>query len=175
MFAEIIGFHLSAVDRLLLSEANLRTERKEAALREEFIAVLGHDLRNPLGAIDGALYMLLQGRLDDEALELVQMARRSVDRMTGLIDNVMDFARGRLGGGLIVDKSEDGISLEPMLRQVVAELQAMAPERTIQTSIFISAPMSCDTRRLSQLTSNLLQCAHPRRSKKSDQNGCFYG
>src|ERR1700678_2679144 len=114
MFAEVIGFHLSAVDRLQLSEANLRMERKEAALREEFIAVLGHDLRNPLGAIESTMYMLLKHSLDDEAVQLVEMARRSIGRITGLIDNVMDFARGRLGGGLTLDKSDDGHLLEPM-------------------------------------------------------------
>jgi signal transduction histidine kinase len=156
MFANVIGFHLSAVDRLELSEANLRVERKEAALREEFIAVLGHDLRNPLAAINGAMQMLQKRPLDDKASRLVQMTRRSVDRMAGLIDNVMDFTRGRLGGGLTLDIGKDDTLLEPMLRQVVAELQATAPDRVIHTDFRITAPVRCDTRRLGQLASNLL-------------------
>src|SRR6185295_18661051 len=51
LFAELIAFHLDAVDRLENSEANLLTERHTAELRDQFIAVLGHDLRNPLASI----------------------------------------------------------------------------------------------------------------------------
>jgi GAF domain-containing protein len=51
LFAELIAYHLSAQAQLASSEANLLNERKTAELREQFIAVLGHDLRNPLAAI----------------------------------------------------------------------------------------------------------------------------
>jgi GAF domain-containing protein len=47
LFAELIAFHLDAADRLATSEASLSGERQTAELREQFIAVLGHDLRNP--------------------------------------------------------------------------------------------------------------------------------
>lgn len=56
MFTEIIGYHLSAIDRMQSTEATLLDERNASALREQFIAVLGHDLRNPLAAIDGGLH-----------------------------------------------------------------------------------------------------------------------
>ena len=59
-FAELIGVHLDAIDRLRSSEASLADERKTAELREQFIAVLGHDLRNPLSAIIGSADLLLQ-------------------------------------------------------------------------------------------------------------------
>ena len=52
LFADLIAFHLDAQDRLTTSEAALLDERQSAELREQFIAVLGHDLRNPLAAID---------------------------------------------------------------------------------------------------------------------------
>jgi GAF domain-containing protein len=52
LFAELIGFHLSASERLAASEASLLDERKTSELREQFIAVLGHDLRNPLASVD---------------------------------------------------------------------------------------------------------------------------
>ena len=50
LFAELIAFHLEAADRLAASEAALLNERETAELREQFIAVLGHDLRNPLAS-----------------------------------------------------------------------------------------------------------------------------
>ena len=97
MFTEVIGYYLSAIDRMNSTEANLFDERKTSALREQFIAVLGHDLRNPLAAIDAGMQLLLKTPLNDSATAIVNMAQGSATRMAGLIDNVMDFARGRLG------------------------------------------------------------------------------
>ena len=51
LFAELIAFHVDSTDRLAKTEADLLDERATAELREQFIAVLGHDLRNPLASI----------------------------------------------------------------------------------------------------------------------------
>jgi signal transduction histidine kinase len=155
LFAELIAFHLDALDRLASSEARLASEREDGVLREQFIAVLGHDLRNPLAAIDAGTALLLQTPLDAKAQRTIGLMRRSVDRMSGLIDNVLDFARGRLGGGLSLQRSGD-TNLLPVLEQVVAELSAGAPARTIQTSFALTQPVRCDTGRIAQLFSNLL-------------------
>src|SRR5580704_15339575 len=48
LFAELIAYHLDAGEQVASSEASLLDERKSSELREQFIAVLGHDLRNPL-------------------------------------------------------------------------------------------------------------------------------
>jgi signal transduction histidine kinase len=138
-----------------LTEANLLDERKTAVLREQFIAVLGHDLRNPLAAINGGMRLLLRKPLDDEAVTLINMIQSSVGRMAGLINDVMDFARGRLGGGLTLDRQDDA-PIEAILRQVATELQISMPDRVIETHFKLSAPVNCDSRRMAQLASNLL-------------------
>jgi len=155
LFAELIAFHLDALDRLASSEATLKSERQDAVLREQFIAVLGHDLRNPLAAIGAGATLLLQTPLDAKALKTVGLMQRSVLRMSGLIDNVLDFARGRLGGGLSLKRLADA-PLEPVLEQVVAELSAGAPDRRIETAFALSRPVPCDHGRIAQLFSNLL-------------------
>jgi signal transduction histidine kinase len=155
MFAEIIGYHLSAIDRMHSTEATLLDERKASGLREQFIAVLGHDLRNPLAAIDGGMHLLLRTPLNDKATAIITMVRSSVARMAGLIDNVMDFARGRLGGGLTLARDADE-PVESTLRQVVEELQTQASGRIIEIRFDITAPVNCDRRRIGQLASNLL-------------------
>lgn len=155
MFAEIIGYHLTTIDRLSASEETLLDERKVAALREQFIAVLGHDLRNPLAAIDSGARLLLKTPLNEKATALVGMIRSSVGRMAGLIDDVMDFARGRLGGGLSLNRQHDE-PLEMILRQVVAELQVSAPNREIEIQFDLPKSVYCDGRRIAQLVSNLL-------------------
>ncbi|WP_265441302.1 GAF domain-containing protein [Bradyrhizobium sp. SEMIA] len=58
LFPELIAAHLDAAERMELTESKLAAERKNAELREQFIAILGHDLRNPLASIQGGLRLL---------------------------------------------------------------------------------------------------------------------
>jgi sigma-B regulation protein RsbU (phosphoserine phosphatase) len=81
--------------------------------------------------------------------------QRSAMRMGGLIENVMDFARGRLGSGLTLERNADE-PIEPVLRQVVSELQMNEKNRVIETCFAITEPVNCDRRRVGQLASNLL-------------------
>jgi signal transduction histidine kinase len=155
LFADLLGRHMDAEQRLAESEAALMDARAAAELREQFIAVLGHDLRNPLASIDGGARLLMKTPLNERAVMLVGLLQNSVTRMAGLIDNVLDFARGRLGGGFVIDRQAD-IELEGALRQVVTELRMAHPERDIQARFDLTEPVDCDSRRVAQLFSNLL-------------------
>ncbi len=155
LFADLIGFHLEAQERLIDSEAALLGERQTAEVREQFIAVLGHDLRNPLASIDAGARLLGKGKLDDKAQAIVTLIEQSVRRMAGLIDNVLDLARGRLGGGLTLDRNADE-PLVPALEQVVAELRSGHPDRQIDVHFDLVEPIVCDRQRIAQLLSNLL-------------------
>jgi signal transduction histidine kinase len=155
MFADVIGFHLSAIDRLTTTESRLVEERKNAVLREQFIAVLGHDLRNPLAAITAAVHLLRKTPLNAKAMSVLEMVQSSVARMAGLIDDVTDLARSRLGGGLTLSRNA-AEPIEPVLRQVIAELQSGAPHHVIQAEFDLTRPVDCDHRRVAQLLSNLL-------------------
>jgi sigma-B regulation protein RsbU (phosphoserine phosphatase) len=130
-------------------------EQETGDLREQFVAVLGHDLRNPLAAITAAARVLSREYTSERAVKVLQLMDGSVQRMSGLIDNVLDFARGRLGGGIGLDR-RDGVLLEPVIRQVVEELQAGTPDRNIAMDIDVTAPVNCDNMRIGQLLSNLL-------------------
>jgi signal transduction histidine kinase len=148
MFAEVIGFQLSAIKNLL-------DERNASALREQFIAVLGHDLRNPLASISGGASLLRKENLSERGTRILDMVQGSVVRMSGLIDNVLDFARGRLGGGFTLSR-QAGVDLEPILQQVVNELRVGAPGRTIETNFVLPDRVNCDPSRFAQMVSNLL-------------------
>jgi sigma-B regulation protein RsbU (phosphoserine phosphatase) len=136
---------------------SLKSERETAQLREQFIAVLGHDLRNPLAAISaGARILQRSGALrGHKELRVLDMINSTVTRMSDLIDNVLDFARGRLGGGLTLIRDANRL-LEPMLEQVIDELRTASPGRIIETSIAITEPVDCDRTRIGQLVSNLI-------------------
>ena len=155
LFAELIAFHLMALERVADHEARLLNEQQTSELREQFIAVLGHDLRNPLAAIGAGAEYLQKTPLTDKASRMVAVIRASVTRMSGLIDDVMDFARGRLGSGLALHRSADR-PLEPMLWAVIAELQTQHPDRLIAAEFSIAHQVVCDHTRIAQLLSNLL-------------------
>jgi signal transduction histidine kinase len=155
LFAELIAFHIDSADRLSSSEANLLDERKTAELREQFIAVLGHDLRNPLMSIDAGARLLLKTPLNDKAAEIVGMMQGSVDRMSRLTANILDFARGRLGGGFDIKRDADA-QLKPILELVVSELMLSNSNRAVEVAFDFEDPVDCDRERVAQAFSNLL-------------------
>ena len=155
LFAELIALHLDAQDRLAESEAALLDERKTAELREQFIAVLGHDLRNPLASIDAGARVLRHVPLDKRATSMLDVIQNSARRMAGLIEDVLDFARARLGSGLLLDRNA-GEPLAPTIEQVVAEIRTASPDRAIEVRLALTGSVNCDRRRIAQLLSNLL-------------------
>jgi signal transduction histidine kinase len=154
LFASLIGMHLDAHERLRRTEETLLDERATAQLREQFIAVLGHDLRNPLGSIVSGTSLLEREPQTERALRILSVMRKSANRMAELINDVLDFARGRLGGGLSLERRS--IVVEPLLAQVVDELQAAHPELRIEMDCTADQMIDCDPRRLAQLVSNLV-------------------
>jgi signal transduction histidine kinase len=155
MFADLIAFHLHAMEQLALSESRLIEERKTSELREHFIAILGHDLRNPVGAVSSAAQLLMRMPLDERMMRLATIIQDSSFRMKGLIENILDFARGRLGEGITVN-CQTNDQLEKILSQVVSELQIIWPDRIIETDFRLKMPVICDSIRIAQLFSNLL-------------------
>ena len=169
LFAELIAFHIDAQLKtessaatlatsradLALSAADLVDERATSELREQFIAVLGHDLRNPLASVDAGVKLLAKETLSDRGRGVLTLMDRSVRRMAGLIDDVLDFARGRLGDGIMVEMSKE-VPLAPMLHQMIDELQGSNPERRILVELDEITTCHCDPARIGQLLSNLL-------------------
>jgi signal transduction histidine kinase len=154
LFGELISLQLEAEERHEGDRAELFEQREAAKLREEFIAVLGHDVRNPLYAIQVGTDLLLQ-KAESRELRVLERIRASTRRISGLVEDLLDLARGRLGGGIPLDRAEVH-DLEPRLRHVVAEVQALHPDRTVTLEVNIQAPVSCDAKRIEQLLSNLL-------------------
>ncbi len=135
------------------AEDILTNERRTSALREQFIAVLGHDLRNPLGAITMGTALLKEGQLGEDQAMLVDIMSQSASRISDLIADVMDFARGQLGDGISLTR--DRVLLEPLLHHVVEELRSLARGRIITTYFDLLLPVHCDPVRICQLLSNL--------------------
>ncbi|MET1757135.1 GAF domain-containing sensor histidine kinase [Novosphingobium sp. RD2P27] len=155
MFADLLGFHLNAADKLIRSERRLASEIEAGELREQFIAVLGHDLRNPLASVQAGIAMLSKAPQSESAPVILEQMQGSIDRMAKMINNILDFARGRLGGGLTLDRQITDVAT--VVRQAVQELASSHPEQSIILG-GCDAPIAayCDAQRVGQLVSNLL-------------------
>lgn len=154
LFAELIAVQLENDRRHEAQRSELLDARTTADLREQFIAVVGHDLRNPLSVVAMSARVLVANR-DAKVSGLGATIQKSVQRMSGLIDDVLDFARGRLGGGFDAEMAPVQ-DLAQALHEVVEEARHAAPARALNARIAAPASMVANRQRLQQLVSNLL-------------------
>lgn len=155
LFAELIAHHINAAERLEAAEGDLERERDEGELREQFIAILGHDLRNPLAAVEAGANVLLRHGWTERAPEIVAGMKHSIARMSGLIANVLDFTRTRLGGGIVLDLAGTS-SLREAIEHTVDEIRAAHPECEILLHTELREEIPVDHARICQMLSNLL-------------------
>ncbi|MEZ2297503.1 ATP-binding protein [Variovorax sp. RCC_210] len=154
-FADLIARQLETEDRQERTETALQSERATAELREQFIAVLGHDLRNPLSSVGAAAELLVRRQTEPELVKLGNRLKASTRRMSGLIDDVLDLARVRLGSGMHLSIREADF-LASALTDVIDEVRAANPRLDIRDDIAINGAVRCDQGRIQQVLSNLL-------------------
>ncbi len=154
------GYERYLQNREAVAVQMLADEQEASGLREQFIAILGHDLRNPLAAITSGVRLLQRDPSKEKAELIAGMLHASVLRMSGMIENVLDFARGRLGGGISLNRGPS--DLETAMVQVVDELRSVNPGRDIREDYRLPALVNCDAPRISQMLSNLVgnACTH---------------
>jgi phosphoserine phosphatase RsbU/P len=155
LFAELIGLQLETEEKLRSTEVALLDAEQTAALREHFIAVLGHDLRTPLSAIATGAEILRRRELGAAELKIVERMRRSVQRMSDMIADTLDFARGRLGGGIPLERANVA-DLDRAFAHVIEEARAAHPGREVRYEVDAAKEVYCDRGRLAQLLANLL-------------------
>lgn len=177
LFARLIARELDRQDELESGRASLQSERDTARLREEFIAIVGHDLRNPIAAVSSGLRMMSERDLSPEqTAQLIPEMQRALTRAGQIITNLMDFARGRLGAGIEVDATS-AVDLAPVFRDIVNEIKQVAAQ-PLEWNIHLPNRIIADPQRLGQLLSNLLgnalthgDSAHPILVDISEQAG----
>ncbi len=158
LFAQLISSQLASEQKLTDAHRLLVDEQQTSELREQFIAVLGHDLRTPLGSILGGLELARRRSTDVALMPVFDRMHRSAQRIAALVDDVIDFTRGRMGGGISLDLRHE-MHLELGLEQVIGELRALYPDRSINAQLQPNIGLLCDAGRIGQLLSNLLKNA----------------
>ncbi|MED7666109.1 GAF domain-containing sensor histidine kinase [Pseudomonas moraviensis subsp. stanleyae] len=155
LFAQLIAMSLDTQGHLHATRTALADANEMGRLREQFIAVLGHDLRTPLSAIRMSADLLESKAEDKRSRTLLSAIRTSSVRMGVLIENILDFARGRLGSGIPVQRKlvDD---LQQTLRQTLDEIKVAYPQAQFIDVLEVPTGVYCDPLRISQLLSNLL-------------------
>jgi signal transduction histidine kinase len=146
-----------AIERKRVEEGLKREEaqRQTALFREQFLGILGHDLRNPLQAIAGNAGLLLRyGGLTEPQRKAINRISISADRMARMINDLLDFTRARLGGGYPVNRAR--MNVHDVLRQVVEELEVAHPQRRFELSLSGNGWGDWDADRIAQAASNLV-------------------
>lgn len=143
-----------AVDQAVAESVSRFTRDLDRA-RDMVIAILSHDLRTPLQTVLMTTQAFLESpSLDAPQLEALERAQRSTQRMNGMINDLLDFTRSRLGGALGVEASE--VDLAPVVREMVEEVGGAFPGRTFSLDVDASLPAHCDGDRMKQVLGNLL-------------------
>ena len=159
MFAELISHQLASEKSLAETQRALKHERETAEFREQFIAVLGHDIRNPLNAILTATQMLkTKKEIEPKVASMIQLIHNSADRISGIVNDVVDLTRGKMGGGIAVQLSYEN-DLSETFNHVISELLIDYPSRAIVADVEANVDLYCDRGRLGQLLSNLVKNA----------------
>lgn len=143
-----------AIDQALTESVARFTEDVEQA-KETFLAILGHDMRTPLGAIStSATFMLDAGELQEPYSTLTARIASSARRSLAMVGDLLDFTRSHLGGGIPI--SREDVSLGKIVHDVVDEICAAHPERAIHVESRGELRGSWDPARLTQAIANLV-------------------
>ncbi|MBC7975450.1 MAG: PAS domain S-box protein, partial [Myxococcales bacterium] len=123
-------------------------------LNDMFAGILGHDLRGPLSTIVMASQLLLGSVDDPKGVRTIQRVLNSADRMQRMIDQLLDFARARVDGGIELERRT--IDVADLARDATEELRFAHPEWKLELDVQGNLRGDYDTARLAQVFSNLI-------------------
>ena len=152
-----IGIGLDVTERMRAEDERerARAEAEEASrVKDEFFAMLGHELRNPLGAITTALHVIdAYGPADDRSAQARDIITRQVRLLVRLVDDLLDVTRLATGK---ISLGRRPVDLAAVARRMVDALAATTPTRTLRCEANGSVWIEADEARLEQILGNLL-------------------
>lgn len=150
---DMIRFNEAIDQSLAESLAEFGTSVEQA--KEMFLAILGHDLRTPIGAIyTSATFMLETGDFKEPHLSLLTQISQSATRSMHLVGDLLDFTRSRLGGGIPLSRAR--ANMGKIVHDVVDEISALHPDKTVQVQAREAEEGDWDVGRLSQALTNVI-------------------
>jgi signal transduction histidine kinase/CheY-like chemotaxis protein len=153
---EWIGAASDITERKLAEEKLKESDRR----KDEFLAMLAHELRNPLAPIGAAAALLQRARLDEGLVRKTsEIIGRQVGHMTALIDDLLDVSRVTRGQ---VELDEAALDMRAIVADAVEQVMPLVRTRHQQLDVDVPAqamPVMGDAKRLVQILANLLNNA----------------
>jgi len=137
------------------------------ARKDEFLAILGHELRHPLTPITHAIYLLRRGNPDPATAQLLETIDIQTRRLQRFVDELLDVARISRG---LIEIRRDSVDLVAVVREAARAIEPLIASRQHKLSLILPAQpvyVSGDEGRLSQVVTNLLENA----AKYTDPGG----
>ncbi len=151
--ADLVRFN-EAIDQETTESISYYSKKVDHS-RDLFLGVLGHDLRNPIGAMRMSAELLAKiGVLTERQKMLIAQVVTSADRATEILDQLLDVTRARLGSGLHILREEMDMAF--VSRQLIEEMRSQHPGRTFALKISGDTKGQWDKPRIGQVLSNLL-------------------
>ena len=142
-----------SIDQSLSEAVGSYTERVNRS-RQLFLAILGHDLRNPLSTIRIAAGLVSQTDADEMSMDALSLIGTESKAMAKLISDMIDFASTWLGSAMPLNR--EPVDLDILCREVVEGFRVMHPQRTLQFNPSGDLTGNWDAARIRQVVSNLL-------------------
>jgi signal transduction histidine kinase len=152
---QITRFNESIDQALAESVATYSAELTRS--RDTFLAILGHDLRSPLGALSGALHVLSHPSGDAHRAETLVSGKRSVALMSAMIQDLLEYTRTRLGKGIPITPVAG--DLTGVCKHAFDEISLMHPQTAFRFEAETGLLGIFDAARMHQVVSNLLNNA----------------
>lgn len=142
-----------SIDQSLSEAISSYTERVNRS-RQLFLAILGHDLRNPLNSIRTGIQLVSQTNADQKTIEMLSMIGTESKVMAKLIRDMIDFASTWLGSTIPLNC--EPVDLQMLCREVVDGFRATHPQHTLLFNSRGDLIVNWDAARIRQVISNLL-------------------
>jgi signal transduction histidine kinase len=147
-----------------LAESLVTYSAAMSSSRDTFLAVLGHDLRNPLDALNSCIKLVSLSEDKAQIQRALRIAGTSISTIKTMIADLLEYTRSRLGKGIeVIPKRND---LAVLCREVIEEVTVAHPQRAFQADIPQHVPATIDAPRMRQVITNLLTNAVQHGDKK---------
>jgi sigma-B regulation protein RsbU (phosphoserine phosphatase) len=154
LLSEKMAADAALLDAQTLLNRSYEKAKRRASFAEQMVAIVSHDLKNPLTAIKMASDILAQGERTARETKLLGHISQSAERAQRMIADLLDFAQARVGRGIGVSPTSQ--DLHTLVRQSVDELRVTFPEAALLHQSIGSGNANLDADRVQQIIGNLV-------------------
>jgi sigma-B regulation protein RsbU (phosphoserine phosphatase) len=154
---EVLAEKTAAEAALRLAQAELseayETAQRRATFAEQMVAIVSHDLKNPLTAIKMATELLARGERSAQETRLLRHVGESVQRASRMVADLLDLTVIRVGRGISINAAE--VDLHTFISHCTEELRVAFPQVVLAHQSEATGPVHLDNDRLFQVIGNL--------------------